>query len=304
MNEHQLRCFVSAAGYLNFTRASQDLFMTQAAVTYQVNELEKSLGTLLFLREKGKLELTDAGTVFLGRAWALLEQMDAAKSAALQAAYSEEGSLAVATFGDVMVPFLPAILSRFREAMPLAHVTLRQGLAREIVQGLYRGDIDVGFVTGYGGFVESHSWLRSIEVMIDGHVAVMLPAHPLASRKVVSFDELNAYPQVLLSEEDLLAREPSQENAQGRRILLRDPLSVEALVRAGYGLCVCVSHAPIADADGLVAVPIEDSSMRILACCRDGQASAALRTFLDILEKEGPSRSGEGPGVLPTFQCG
>ncbi len=288
MNEHQLRCFVSAASYLNFTRAGQDLFMTQAAVTYQVNELEKTLGALLFSRQKGRLALTDAGAVFLERARELLAQMDAAKAAAHQAACNEEGNLAVATYGDVAVPFLPRVLARFRGRMPLVHVSLRQGLAHQIVGGIYQGDIDVGFVTGYGGYAESHDWLRSIPVMADGHMAVMTPDHPLARRASVSFDELTGYPQVLLAEKDLLEREPSQEHASERRILLQDPQSVEVMVRAGYGLCVCVSHAPIAHRDDLVAIPVEGSRMPIWACCKKAPASSALEGFLEALAEELP----------------
>uniref|UniRef100_A0A7C9NU34 LysR family transcriptional regulator n=1 Tax=Muribaculaceae bacterium Z82 TaxID=2304548 RepID=A0A7C9NU34_9BACT len=286
MNEHQLRCFVTAAGYLNFTRAGQDLFMTQAAVTYQVNELEKTLGTLLFSRQKGKLALTDAGAVFLERAQELLFQMDAAKTAAHQAACNEEGSLSLATFGDVVLPLLPRVLSRFRERMPLVHVSLRQSLAHEIVSGIYQGDIDVGFVTGYGGYVESHDWLRSIPVMMDDHVAVMTSDHPLASCSKVSFGDLAGFPQVLLSEKDLLEREPSQEYVNERRVLLQDPQSVEVMVRAGYGLCVCVSHAPIAHRDDLVTVPIEGSPMPIWACCKKAPATPALEAFLDVLDEE------------------
>ena len=285
MNEHQLRCFVAAANYLNFTRAAQEMFMTQAAITYQINELEKSLGIALFSREKGKLELTDAGAVFLVQAQALLERMETAKIAAHQAANERGGCLSIATFGDVMTPFLPRVLEQFRAHMPYTKVTLEQGLARNIVHRIHQGDIDVGFMTGYGGYIETLTWLTKIPIMKDSHVAVMRPDHPLAKRDSVTFDEVNAFTQVLLSEEDLLEREPNRQNFAGNQIILRDPQSVQVLVRAGYGMCICVSHVRLLSDDQLVSVPIKDSEMEIFACYRNHGVSASLMQFMETIEE-------------------
>ncbi|RLA50762.1 MAG: hypothetical protein DRR42_12215 [Gammaproteobacteria bacterium] len=61
-----LRSFEAAARQLSFTRAAQELFVTQSAVSHQVRGLEHELGVKLFLRLTRQLRLTDAGEYFLG----------------------------------------------------------------------------------------------------------------------------------------------------------------------------------------------------------------------------------------------
>ena len=66
MNTVQLECFVTVAEYLNFSKASQVLKITQPAVTHQIQALEKELGTKLFLRTSKTVTLTREGVQFLG----------------------------------------------------------------------------------------------------------------------------------------------------------------------------------------------------------------------------------------------
>ena len=64
MNTTQLECFLAVANFLNFSRAAEQLRITQPAVSYQVNTLEDELGAKLFERTSKAVRLTQAGYLF------------------------------------------------------------------------------------------------------------------------------------------------------------------------------------------------------------------------------------------------
>ena len=68
MELRTLRAFLAVAKHRSFTLAAEELFLTQSAVSQQIRALEALLGTPLFVRERGTVELTEAGTTLLPRA--------------------------------------------------------------------------------------------------------------------------------------------------------------------------------------------------------------------------------------------
>lgn len=75
MNTRQLQCFVEVGKTLSFSKAAQNLFLTQSSVTYQVTQLEQELGVTLLIRNTRSIRLSAQGEVFLKDAQRLLELM-------------------------------------------------------------------------------------------------------------------------------------------------------------------------------------------------------------------------------------
>ena len=73
MNRNQLKYFVAAAEHRSFTKAAEQFYLTQTAITQQIRLLEESLGCELFDRSTRPVRLTPAGQVFLLEARAILE---------------------------------------------------------------------------------------------------------------------------------------------------------------------------------------------------------------------------------------
>src|SRR5215813_4275796 len=71
-----LRGFEAAARHLSFTRAAEEMFLTQSALSRQILALEAQLGTALFERRHRELRLTDAGQALHQTAKSVLEQLD------------------------------------------------------------------------------------------------------------------------------------------------------------------------------------------------------------------------------------
>ena len=88
MDLKQLNYFISAAKHENFTRAAQECFIVQTAMTHQIAALEKELGVSLFERNSRRVKLTPAGEVFLGQAQRIVQAAEDA--AALVRAAAEK----------------------------------------------------------------------------------------------------------------------------------------------------------------------------------------------------------------------
>ena len=78
MNRNQLKYFVAAAESRSFTKAAEQFYISQTAITQQIRLLEETLGCPLFDRSTRPVSLTSAGTIFLREAKGILERMSRA----------------------------------------------------------------------------------------------------------------------------------------------------------------------------------------------------------------------------------
>ncbi|MDD9876408.1 MAG: transcriptional regulator GcvA [Magnetovibrio sp.] len=114
---------ISAAGrHLNFTKAADELFVTQAAVSHQIKHLEEQLGTLLFRRLNRQLLLTDAGQTLLQPMTEALDLMAAGIDRLDRR--QREGVLAVSTIESIAATWLVPRLAQFRERHPDIQLSL------------------------------------------------------------------------------------------------------------------------------------------------------------------------------------
>jgi DNA-binding transcriptional LysR family regulator len=146
----QLECFAAVARQRNFTRAAEDLYLTQSAVSQQVRRLEAQLGLELLRRTSRGVELTAAGAELLPRAEAILADVATARAAMDELASGVvRGAVRVAAAaGDA--PGLPAALASFHASHPGIRVALRLAAPDEVADLVRRGTADLGLaaVTG------------------------------------------------------------------------------------------------------------------------------------------------------------
>jgi LysR family transcriptional regulator, glycine cleavage system transcriptional activator len=140
-----LKAFEAAARSESFTRAAEELNVTQGAISHQVKALEDTLGLKLFHRERQRLILTEAGRDYLSIVRNALDQIAVGTERLLQR--QESGALTVSTSPDFAAKWLVNRLSRFAEKCP--HVDLRVSATTHYVD-FARDDVDVAIRHGDG----------------------------------------------------------------------------------------------------------------------------------------------------------
>ena len=142
-----LKAFEAAARSESFTRAAEELNVTQGAVSHQVKALEETLGLKLFNRERQRLILTEAGREYLGVVRDALDQIAFGTERLLQRQSS--GVLTVSTSPDFAAKWLVVRLGRFVDAHP--DIDLRISATTHYVD-FAREDVDIAIRHGNGNW--------------------------------------------------------------------------------------------------------------------------------------------------------
>jgi DNA-binding transcriptional LysR family regulator len=142
----KLTAFVAVAEELHFGRAARRLHLSQPPLSLAIRALENELGVLLFRRSSRRVELTEAGSVLLAEARAVLHRLEEARRLTLATQRGERGSLAVGFITPVVYGPLPALLKRYRARHPGVRLVLREWTGDVQLEALVRGELDAGFV--------------------------------------------------------------------------------------------------------------------------------------------------------------
>lgn len=180
MENFRLKVFRVVAAHLNFSRAAEELLLTQPAVTQQIKALENEYGTSLFDRTGGHIALTPSGTALLPYALKLKEISEEASVAVASAAGRLGGRLSVGASQTIGQYLLPALLAGFLRENPRVTVSARSGNTDEIVSALTHHTIDMALIEGPAVRKDIH-----IDPFMQDHLVLIVPAsHEWADQKV------------------------------------------------------------------------------------------------------------------------
>ena len=180
MENFRLKVFRTVAESLNFRKASEALFISQPAVTQQIKALEEELGTPVFDRTKGKVTLTEAGTVLLGFAERLKALADEAAQAVADVSGQHRDELRIGASQTIGQYLLPNLLAGFLRSHGNVALTGASGNTDEMLQRLADHKIDLALIEGPG----SRGDVRSEPFMEDHMVLVVAPDHEWADSEV------------------------------------------------------------------------------------------------------------------------
>ena len=150
MSDFRLRVFAAVARHLSFTKAGQELFVSQPAVTKHIRELETQYGQRLLERRGNRVALTEAGRLLQVHAEAVAASAQQLEAQLLGLRDPEEaaGRLRLGASTTLSQYVLPAWLPAFQARYPQVQLTLLTANSERIAEALLRGDLDLGFVEG------------------------------------------------------------------------------------------------------------------------------------------------------------
>lgn len=193
MNDFRLKSFQAAAKNLSFTKAAQELFITQPAVTKHIHELEAEYKVRLFERLGHRVILTDAGRLLLKHSQDILAAYQKLDYEMHLLHNESRGELRLGASTTIAQYVVPALLARFTDKFPYVTVSLLSGNSREVEEALHNHRIDLGLVEG----LFRQPTLRYTPFLPDELVAVVHRHSHLARLEEVSLEELPSIPLVL-----------------------------------------------------------------------------------------------------------
>jgi DNA-binding transcriptional LysR family regulator len=188
-----LETFSKAAELSSFTGAARVLGLSQAAVSERVQAIEKALGTALFKRQGGRVQLTEAGQKLYGYAQRILDLHREARREVTGQQAPIEGELLLAASSIPGEHLLPALLARFSQEQPHLRVRATISDSMSVMAQVEHGDVSLGLV----GRKADNPNLEFRHLASDRMVLVVPRGHALARRKQVSVAQLPRYPLVL-----------------------------------------------------------------------------------------------------------
>ncbi|WP_107766431.1 LysR family transcriptional regulator [Nocardioides terrigena] len=173
----QVRSFVAVAEELHFGRAAERLQMTQPPLSRQIQKLEKSVGAQLLERDNRRVELTGAGAAFLDEAYRLLNLVEGAGDLARRVDAGAAGVVRLGFTAVSAISILGPLLRRLTAALPDVEVLLSERVTQAQVDGIRRGELDIGLARP----PFDTSLLSSKVVLREPLMAVVPTDHPLAA---------------------------------------------------------------------------------------------------------------------------
>ncbi len=281
MELRHIRYFLVLAEELNFGRAAERLHITQPPLTRQIRELEEKVGTRLFYRTKRYVELTNAGKVFLNKAYQILDQVEQACVSTRLSSIGAEGELGIG-FSGVVQDLIPTI-QKYRQLYPQVGIVLQQMNTADQIKALNEKRIDIGILTAP---VTSSKF--NIRPLTKVSLMATLPEkHPLAQRQSLYIRDMKNEHFIMtpksagqLYYETFMNLFQNEGFTPKVTIQAHDLQTVLALVAAGMG--VAIAPASMNPLTGLVQRRIEHKNSTIkasLAWRRDNK-SEILEKFL------------------------
>ncbi len=186
MTVHQLRIFLTVARYRSYTRAAEELYLSQPAVSIQIRELEQAIGTPLFERAGRNILLTDAGQALLPYAQRVHQILDDAKMVMEELQGLKRGRITLAAVSTAGAYVLPPILGLFQKAHPGIAVSLEVTNRSTLRHRLLQNEVDLVLM---GRPPEGIPHVAE-PFLPEELVVIGAPSHPLAKARRIPVERL------------------------------------------------------------------------------------------------------------------
>ena len=190
MNDLQIDYFMAVATNLSFTKTSEELFVSQPAISRQIAQLEKELGARLFIRNNQKTELTEAGKLYfdlfsrykadLINTKVEVDRILGKKSGIMRVGFLEGWDL----FG-----IIPPMMKRFGEIYPDIEVVINCCGIKELTTSLLNGNMDI--IVTMNNTVNMNREFSCTDVASIGKIVIYSAEHPLAGEKELTLKDFS-----------------------------------------------------------------------------------------------------------------
>jgi len=295
MDIRDLQVFLAVSTRLNFTRAGEDVHLSQPSVSVRIRLLEEELGVKLFEQLGKRVALTEAGQLLVPYATRVIAAMSDARDVIEGLQGLERGALRIGASTTPGMYVIPRTIAHFKRRYAKIEVRLAVKDTRQIEEGVIRNEFDFGFVGGHlaGDEVDVVPWIT------DRIILIAPLGHRLGGKRIVK-------PQDLANEKFIFREQGSATGAVVATHLrkchieveavmeMANPESVKKAVQNGLGLAFISAFAVETElkAKTLVALTIRNLEIRRelkIVYRKDKHLSQAAKAFLDASQRQIPT---------------
>jgi DNA-binding transcriptional LysR family regulator len=188
-----LQYFVTVASLKSFTRAGEQLHVTQPTISKMIRSLENELGVVLLDRSTKHVRLTDAGEAVLAQAQQIITALEGLTDNLSDVIHLRKGTARIGMPPIVGAHFFPAVIARFKAQYPEITLRLTEDGAKKIEEDVAEGRLDLG-VTALPTDEERFETYPFVQEVLK---VVLKAGHPLAERPALSLRDLREEPFIL-----------------------------------------------------------------------------------------------------------
>lgn len=181
LNEQWIHCFLSVAQHLSFTKAAQELYLTQQTVSKHVKSLERELQIELFERSTRKIMLTEAGDRYYQMFLRWKVELEIVQKDTRQIA-NRETSLRIGLLSRMSSGYIPMIARDLKKEYAGSQISMTHNAPKDLHESLARNHLDLIFT--YRDFLEKD---KDYETILVGKTQLLLAIsenHPLAAEEL------------------------------------------------------------------------------------------------------------------------
>lgn len=290
----QLHAFVLVARFGSFTKAAQEMHITQSAVSLLVRELEIILDARLIDRTTRSARITEVGKEFFAGAERILGDLEHVVANVDQLVAKQRGRVVLTAPLVLSSTFLPGIIAAFKKLYPGIELVLKDSLPDQVLPQVITAAADIGI----GTFHQQQHELHSVLLFKESLVAIFPKAHPFSKVPRLTWRDLKGLPILTLPRGSVF-RELTEKGFLASGLLLEPSFEATyvgtliGLVRAGLGIGIIPGYATaLADKTSVrwkqLETPVIEREVQLV---HRGSASIspATQAFADFVVQRAPS---------------
>ena len=292
MNTTQIKCFLTLAETLNFTKAAARLYISQPALSRQISTLEQEINSLLFIRDQKSVRLTPAGALLASELGGIQSALEDLVTRVQTVGWGYTGTLTIGVLeGQWMGEEFTSLYRRFMEAYPNIDFRMGQGSFGALRRQLESGEIDIAITLEFDVARAENILFRPLSR--DHAVFAISKERPLAKKETITFEDLVTETLLVISPDDcrmggeMLFEHLREQKLMPRNVRYAPNLSTVMLwVEAGLGVGIINHQSNLARNPNIrliSEIPLKDASPCV--AWKKDNLNPAIALFDQMMEK-------------------
>lgn len=264
MNWQHLMYFLSLAKWLNYRKASEELFVDVSTISKAITGLEEALGVTLFQKDGRTLQLTKYGKIFLDHVNNANTDIQEGIQIIESLCNTFGGTINIASMYTLVSYYLPEVLSILKANYSDLHINLFQNPTRQIIRDVLNQEVDLGLCGEFDfeAYADKLNW----EWLLNEEIVLVVPeTHPLASQATVSVNDIldevfigyNDLTGIHLNIDAALANKFEKDIQLNYMLKVNEESSAIGLVRSGLGIAF-LPLTPYLNLTGVKVIDLAD----------------------------------------------